>query len=100
MNNLTSKKTPKVYSSTDMVDTYLIAERDMQWMNIAISDIKKHLKEIKSELGDKNVAGFYTLENMVDMYQYISEKRFSYYNDRVEFHQAEESETNKKAVTL
>ena len=45
----------------------------MNWMEVAISDIKNRLKEIKAELGGKDVLGFYALENVIDMYQYIAE---------------------------
>ncbi|MEN3977437.1 hypothetical protein [Acinetobacter sp. CWB-B33] len=96
---INSNNTPKTYNAGDLVDAYSLAECDMQWMSVAITDIKKRLKEIKRELGNKGVIGFYDLEHVVDMYQYIAENRLSHYSDETEAYQVE-LEANKKAVTL
>ena len=73
MNNQNAKNTPKTYDAGDLWDIQSLAEFDMNWMEVAISDIKNRLKEIKAELGGKDVLGFYALENVIDMYQYIAE---------------------------
>jgi hypothetical protein len=80
---------PKTYDAGEMADAYSLAESDMQWMSVAIKDIRKRLKEIKSELGNNNVLGFYDLEHVVDMYQYIAENRLHHYSDEAEAYQAE-----------
>ena len=88
-NQINSKNTLKTYDAGEMADAYSLAESDMQWMSVAITDIKKRLKEIKSKLGNNNVLGFYDLEHVVDMYQYIAENRLHHYSDETEAYQAE-----------
>ena len=90
---------PETYTTVDMLDAYSLAECDMQWMSVAITDIKKRLKEIKSKLDNTNVIGLYDLEHVVDMYQYIAENRLHHYSGEAEAYQAE-LDANKKAVTL
>ena len=89
---------PETYTTVDMLDAYSLAECDMQWMSVAITDIKKRIKELKNDLGI-NATGFYALEHVVDMYQYIAENRLSHYSDETETYQTE-WEANKKAVSL
>ena len=89
---------PETYTTVDMLDVYSLAECDMQWMSVAITDIKKRIKELKNDLG-VNATGFYALEHVVDMYQYIAENRLHHYSGEVEAYQAE-LDANKKAVTL
>ena len=93
------QNTPETYTTGDMLDAYSLAECDMQWMSVAITDIKKRIKEIKSKLDNTNVIGLYDLEHVVDMYQYIAENRLHHYSGEVEAYQAE-LDANKKAVTL
>lgn len=93
-----SQSMPKTYDAGEIAGAYSLAESDMQWMSVAIKDIRKRLKEIKSELGNNNVLGFYDLEHVVDMYQYIAENRLHHYSDEAEAYQAE-WEADKKAVT-
>ncbi|WBX39024.1 hypothetical protein [Acinetobacter schindleri] len=88
-NQINSKNTPRNYDAGEMADVYSLAESDMQWMSVAIKDIRKRLKEIKTELGNNNVLGFYDLEHVVDMYQYIAENRLHHYSDETEAYQAE-----------
>ncbi|EHU1907198.1 hypothetical protein ABTP92_11835 [Acinetobacter baumannii] len=88
-NQINSKNTPKTYDAGEMADVYSLAESDMQWMSVAIKDIRKRLKEIKTKLGNNNVLGFYDLEHVVDMYQYIAENRLHHYSDETEAYQAE-----------
>ncbi|EOA3793186.1 TPA: hypothetical protein JI136_09520 [Acinetobacter baumannii] len=88
-NQINSKNTPKTYDASDMHNLASLAESDMNWMSVAITDIKKRIKEIKSELGNNNVLGFYDLEHVVDMYQYIAENRLHHYSDETEAYQAE-----------
>ncbi|ASO72239.1 hypothetical protein MJ012_08860 [Acinetobacter baumannii] len=88
-NQINSKNTPKTYDAGEMADVYSLAESDMQWMSVAITDIKKRIKEIKSELGDNNVLGLYYLEYVVEMYQYIAENRLHHYSEEAEAYQAE-----------
>ena len=89
---------PKNYDAGDMLDAYSLAECDMQWMSVAITDIKKRIKELKNDLGI-NATGFYALEHVVDMYQYIAENRLSHYSNETEAYEAE-WKADKKAVTL
>ncbi|MCY2775381.1 hypothetical protein OXA34_03860 [Acinetobacter baumannii] len=89
MNNQNAKNTPKTYDAGDLWDIQSLAEFDMNWMEVAISDIKNRLKEIKAELGGKDVLGFYALENVIDMYQYIAEKRHSYHAKQAEKYKKE-----------
>jgi len=89
---------PETYTTVDMLDAYSLAECDMQWMSVAITDIKKRIKELKNDLGI-NATGFYALEHVVDMYQYIAENRLHHYSGEAEAYQAE-LDANKKAVTL
>ncbi len=89
MNNQNAKNTPKTYDAGDLWDIQSLAEFDMNWMEVAISDIKNRLKEIKAELGGKDVLGFYALENVIDMYQYIAEKRHSYHAEQAEKYKKE-----------
>lgn len=86
-NNL--KNTLKTYDAGEMADAYSLAESDMQWMSVAITDIRKRLKEIKSKLGDNNVLGLHDLEHVVDMYQYIAENRLHHYSEEAEAYVAE-----------
>ena len=97
-NQINSTNTPKTYTTGDMVDAYSLAECDMQWMSVAITDIKKRIKELKNDLGI-NATGFYALEHVVDMYQYIAENRLSHYSNETEAYEAE-WKADKKAVTL
>ena len=99
MPKINSNNTPKNYDATDMLDAYSFAECDMQWMSVAITDIKKRIKELKKDLGI-NATGFYALDNILDMYQYLAENRLNYYSDEVEAYKAEWEANNKKAVTL
>lgn len=97
-NQIDSNNTPKIYDAGDLNDAYALAECDMQWMSVAISDIKKRIKELKNDLGI-NATGFYALEHVVDMYQYIAECRLHHYSGEAEAYQAE-WDADKKAVTL
>ena len=94
-----AQNTPETYTTGDMLDAYSLAESDMQWMRVAITDVKKRLRDIKRELGDKGVIGFYDLEHIVDMYQYIAECRLHHYSGEAEAYQAE-WDADKKAVIL
>lgn len=98
-NQINSNNTPKMYDAGDMHNIAYIAECDMRWMSVAITDIKKRLKEIKREFGNRSVVGFYDLEHVVDMYQYIAENRLQHYEEEAEAYEAE-WEANEKAVTL
>lgn len=84
-----SNKSLQTYNTGDIVDIYSLAENDMRWMSVAISDIKKRLKELTNELGHKNIVGLYALENTIDMYQYIAENRLNYYWDEIATYEAE-----------
>jgi hypothetical protein len=41
------QNTPKTYDAGDMLDAYSLAECDMQWMSVAITDIKNESKSLK-----------------------------------------------------
>lgn len=97
-NSNNAQNTSKNYDAGDMVGAYLLAECDMQWMSVAITDIKKRIKELKNDLGI-NATGFYALEHVVDMYQYIAECRLHHYSGEAEAYQAE-WDADKKAVIL
>lgn len=84
-----SNNSLQTYNTGDIVDIYSLAENDIRWMSVAISDIKKRLKELTNELGHKNIVGLYALENTIDMYQYIAENRLDYYSGEMETYEAE-----------
>lgn len=88
-NQINSKNTLKTYDAGEMADAYSLAESDMRWMSVAITDIKKHLKEIKSKLGNNSVLGLYDLEHIVDMYQYIAENRLHHYSGEAKAYEVE-----------
>lgn len=94
-----SKNTPNTYDSGDMADAYLLAENDMQWMSVALADIKKRLKDLKTELRVEHVRGLFAFEHVLDMYEYLAEERLSSHSSMAEKYQAEWEE-DKKAVTL
>ena len=97
-NSNNDQNTPETYDAINMYDLASLAECDMQWMNVAITDIKKRIKELKKDLGI-NATGFYALDNILDMYQYLAENRLNHYEEEAEAYKAE-YEDNKKAVTL
>lgn len=94
-----SRNTTKNYNAGDLADVYSCAESDMQWMNIAITDVRKRIKEIKNELGNKNIIGFYALEQILEMYKYVSEVRLNHHAEEAERY-SKEWEADKKAVAL
>lgn len=94
-----SKNTSNTYDSGDMADAYLLAENDMQWMSVALADIKKRLKDLKTELRVEHVRGLFAFEHVLDMYEYLAEERLSSHSSMAEKYQAEWEE-DKKAVTL
>lgn len=82
-NSNNAQNTPKTYDAADMYDLASLAECDMQWMNVAIADIKKRIKELKKDLGI-NATGFYALDNILDMYQYLADTRLNYHMGEAE----------------
>lgn len=88
-NSTHSNKTVNTYDAGDMADAYLLAENDMQWMNVAITDIKKRLKNLKEELGTEHVKGLFAFEHVLDMYEYLSEERLASHSTMAEKYQAE-----------
>lgn len=98
-NQTHSKNTPNTYDSGDMADAYLIAENDMQWMSVALTDIKKRLNDLKTELTTENVRGLFAFEHVLDMYEYLAEERLSSHSTMAEKYQAEWN-ADKKAVSL
>ena len=98
MPKINSKHTPETYDAISMYDLASLAESDMRWMEVAITDIKKRIKELKKDLGI-NATGFHALDNILDMYEYLAENRLNHYGEEAEAYKAE-WEANKKAVTL
>lgn len=89
---------PKNYDAGDLYDAHVLAETDMQWMSVAITDIKSRLRNVKKELEHTNIVGLYALENVIEMYEYIAECRFNCHSSQSEYFK-KEHEANKKAVT-
>jgi len=73
----------------------------MQWMSVAISDIKTRLNDLKAELGvnTDSTHSLFAFEHLLDMYEYLAEERLSNQSSMAEKYQAEWEE-DKKAVTL
>ena len=101
MPNQINKSIPKNYNAGDMLDAYSFAESDMQWMSVAITDIKARLTEINKQLdADKvSVLGMHQFKHILDMYEYIVEERQHFHSAEAEQYRAE-WEANKKAVAL
>ncbi|AYO55270.1 hypothetical protein [Acinetobacter wuhouensis] len=97
-NQINSNNTPKTYDAMDLNDAYSLAECDMRWMSVAITDIKKRIKELEKNLGIL-ATGFYDLKHVIDLYQYVAENRLQHYEEEAETYQTEYN-ANKKAVTL
>ena len=74
---------PKNYDAGDMYDLASMAECDMQWMSVAITDIKKRIKELRKDLGI-DATGFYALDNILNMYEFVAESRLTCHQEEVE----------------
>ena len=59
----------KKYNALDMLNMATLMEADMEWTAFMIADIKKRLKEVKAELGEKNIIALHYLEQAVNLYQ-------------------------------
>ena len=72
----------KFEAIAEMHDLATLAECDMQWMNTAISHIRKELKRLNklAEDGKENTQYHFTdLIHHMDMYEYLAEARLSYH---------------------
>lgn len=99
-NQIQSQNTAaKTYDAGDMADLALTAESDMQWMSIAITDVKKRLKALKEELKTEHIHGLYAFEHVLDMYEYLAEERLNSHSTTAEKYQAEWN-ADKKAVAV
>ena len=78
---------PKNYDAGDLADIYMCSENDMQWMNTAISFVRKEIKKLK-ELAVKGEEitqhNFTDLIHHIDMYEYLAENRLSYHQEEAE----------------
>ena len=74
----------KKYNALDMLNMATLMEADMEWTAFMIADIKKRLKEVKAELGEKNIIALHYLEQAVNLYQYVTECRFDYHASEAE----------------
>lgn len=83
------QNTHKNYDASDMHDIAPMAECDMEWMNIVITDVRKRISEIKTELGNKNIAGFYALEKVLEIYKYVADDRLGHHAEEAEKYKAE-----------
>ena len=86
-NQINSNNTPKTYDAGDLVDVYSCAESDMQWMNTAISHIRKEVKRLNklAENGKEITQYHFTdLIHHIDMYEYISEERHAHHAEQAE----------------
>ncbi|WOE32962.1 MULTISPECIES: hypothetical protein [unclassified Acinetobacter] len=83
---------PKNYDAGDLADIYMCSESDMQWMNTAISFVRKEIKKLKElavngeEITQHN---FTDLIHHIDMYEYLAEERLSHHVEKAEHYSKE-----------
>ena len=68
----------KKYDAVDMCDLALLAQSDLNWLTIALTDVRKRVNELKEEFIEKNPINhhyFMTLEKILEMYEFIAEER-------------------------
>lgn len=78
---------PKKYDAGDLADAYSIAENDMQWMNTAISFVRKEIRKLNelAKAGEEVTQhNFTNLIHHIDMYEYIAETRQDYHAEEAE----------------
>ncbi|MDN8375820.1 hypothetical protein ACT4YO_14020 [Acinetobacter baumannii] len=72
----------KFEAIAEMHDLATLAECDMQWMNTAISHIRKELKRLNKLAEDGKEITQYHFTDLIhhmDMYEYLAEVRLSYH---------------------
>ena len=61
-----------------MYDLSTLAQSDLGWMSVALTDVRKRVNELKKELVEKNPINkhyFMALEKILEMYEFIAEER-------------------------
>ena len=101
-NQINSKNMPKIITVNDLYNLATLANCDMDWMQVAIEDIRLRVAGIKEDLAKRPPDAeyyFHTLEEVLEMYVYLADNRCRDYAEQAEVYKAE-WEANKKAVTL
>ena len=68
----------KQYNSLDMYDMATLAQADLEWLSIALTDVRKRVAEVKKEVMElcpTSVYRFHKLEKILEMYEFIAEER-------------------------
>ena len=68
----------KQYNSLDMYDMATLAQADLEWLSIALTDVRKRVAEVKkevTEIAPSSQYRFKTLEKILEMYEFIAEER-------------------------
>ncbi len=68
----------------DMLDMATLMEADMEWTAFMITDIKKRLKEVKAELGEKNIIALHYLSRQSIYTNTLQKCRFDYHASEAE----------------
>lgn len=92
----------KNYDADDLNWAHVVARDDLQWMIIAISHIKKEIKELYSLAEQGGVIHQYRFSELIthlDMYEYLVDNRHDYHESQAKEYK-QESEADKKAVIL
>lgn len=72
------------YDVHEALEMATLAKADMEWTFFMITDIKKRLKEVRAEMGGKNIIALYHLEQAVGLYQYVAQDRLDHHSDEAE----------------
>lgn len=68
----------KQYNSLDMYDLSTLAQSDLNWLSIALTDVRKRVSDLKeefNEIAEHSKYRFNTLEKILEMYEFIAEER-------------------------
>ena len=86
-----NSKNQKNYDAGDMYDIQSMAKSDMNWLNVALSDIRLDFIKLSEELKAKGIPSIYltTLQTKIDMYSYIAEERHDHHADMAKIYEAE-----------
>ena len=102
MPNQINKSIPKTYDANDLNWAHAVAESDMQWMNTAITHVKKEIKKLHTLAKNGEAISQYHFSELLthlEMYEYLADDRLNYHAKEAESYNAE-LEANKKAATL
>ena len=86
-----NSKNQKVYYAGELYDTQSLAAHDMNWMNVALDDIRLDFIKLSKELEATGISPTYftTLQAKIDMYSFLAEDRHKYHAEMAKIHKAE-----------